>query len=301
MVSEVGFGTWPLCDAGWGRLATDEEALFLLHNAHDRGCNFFDTAPQFGGGRGEALVGKALKGERQGVLIAGKFGFDTQGRRDLSPASLVPSLEGSLARLQTRVLDVLLVDSPTPHEMNQAGAVFDGLEALKKEGRVRAYGVSVDDLAGLVHALERTPSQVIEVRFNLLCQEAADAFAQAKAQGVALVARNPLDSGWLGGHYTAKSTFSGLRARWSREDIRRRGALVDKLLAQVSEAGTGLAQTALQFVLAHPEIGCAVTGMRNTLQLDYDVSANSFLISPAALAAGRELYFREIKGNPLAP
>jgi aryl-alcohol dehydrogenase-like predicted oxidoreductase len=214
--------------------------------------------------------------------------------------ALAPSLEGSLQRLQTGKLDVLLLDSPSPQELDRSAALFAALESLKKEGRIGAYGVSVEDLASLNHALERTPSQVIEVRFNVFSQEAADAFGQARAQGVALVARNPLDSGWLGGHYTAKSTFSGLRARWTPEEIHRRGALVEKLLAKVSLPGTGLAQTALQFVLAHPEVSCVVPGIRNTLQLDYDVSAGSFLISPESLAAARELYFREIKGNPLA-
>jgi aryl-alcohol dehydrogenase-like predicted oxidoreductase len=298
-VSEIGFGTWPLSDAGWGRLATDEEAVELIHAAHDLGCNFFDTAPQFGAGRSEMLLGRALRGERRGVLICGKFGRLTDGSRDFSVARLRPSLEASLERLAMREMDLLLLDSPSQAELGRSQELFGALEGLKREGRIRAWGVSVDDLGAFVQAVESGPIQVAEVRFNLLFQDPAEVFGQAAKRGIGLVARNPLDSGWLGGCYTAATRFHGLRARWTPENVRRRAGLVEKFSTFLSQPGTGLAQASLQFVLAHPEVSCALPGIRDALQLDYDVSACSSPLAPAKLEQAREAFFREIKGNPL--
>jgi aryl-alcohol dehydrogenase-like predicted oxidoreductase len=299
-VSEIGFGMWPLSDKGWGPLATDEEALFLIHQAHDLGCNFFDVAPQFGQGRAEILLGKALKGERRGVLVCSKFGTDTAGQRDLSPKRLEASLSASLMRLQSDVVDVLLVDGPSVGELEHGHELFEALERAKKQGKIKLYGVSVDTHAQVLAALDHTPSQVVEVRFNAFHQEAAEAFAQAARQGVGLVARNPLDSGWLSANYTAKTRFGGLRKRWNQLEIRRRADLVEKI-SSMEKPGTTLAQASLQFVLAHPEISCVIPGGHTPQHLDYDVSAAAFPLEKDKVELAREVYFREVKGNPLEP
>jgi aryl-alcohol dehydrogenase-like predicted oxidoreductase len=156
-VSELGVGAWQLGEPSWngpgeqGSMRIVDEALVL-------GCTFFDTAPTYGGGRSEELLGQALEGRRDRVVLCTKFGYWPDRHADFSPERIEESVEGSLRRLRTDHLDVLLIHSPPdPGVLDASAPHYVRLERLKSEGVVRAYGVSLTEDSGaeLARVLKR--------------------------------------------------------------------------------------------------------------------------------------------------
>ena len=233
-VSEIGFGGWQLANPIWG-MHDEMEALSLIRAARDAGCNFFDTAPGYGEGRSESLLGRALESERDQVVICSKFGHTASGETDFAVAGLRPSIMASLGRLRTDHLDVLLVHNPPAHLLdgNQT-SLYAELERLKHEGLLRTYGVSLDWAKDLEQVLATTGIGVIEVLFNAFHQEPQTAFANVMGKGVGLIAKVPLDSGWLSGKYRSDSRFQGVRNRWTPEIVARRAALVETCFSSVA-------------------------------------------------------------------
>jgi aryl-alcohol dehydrogenase-like predicted oxidoreductase len=298
-VSEIGLGTWQLGNPRWGG-GDEEEARRIVQAAVDTGCNFFDTAPGYAEGRSETLLGCALRGRREKVVLCSKFGHPAVGDCDFSVAALRPSVEASLGRLRTDFIDVLLVHNP-PAELldgNKFPGLFSELAALRQEGKIRAYGVSVDWSAELRTLTETTRSQAAEVLFNVFHQEPGGAFAAAAARGVGLIVKVPLDSGWLSGKYDRTSVFAGVRDRWPREVIERRARLVEQVRALLPE-GVSLLQAALRFILAHPEVSTVIPGAKDVVQLQANVAAANAPLPPATVAALRQLWREELQGRPL--
>jgi aryl-alcohol dehydrogenase-like predicted oxidoreductase len=114
-VSEIGHGAWQLANPDW-RVSDRNEALKIVQAALEAGCNFFDTAPGYGGGRSEELIGQGLKSVRRDIVISTKFRHTAEGATDFQPESIRPSLEASMKRLQTDYLDIVLMHNP-PREM----------------------------------------------------------------------------------------------------------------------------------------------------------------------------------------
>src|SRR5512141_3253094 len=114
-VSEIGLGAWQLANPDWG-VNDQSEALKIVQKSLDAGCNFFDTAPGYGGGRSEELLGEGLKFVRKDIILCTKFGHSPDGKSDCSMAAIRPSLEASMKRLQTDYLDIVLMHNP-PREM----------------------------------------------------------------------------------------------------------------------------------------------------------------------------------------
>ena len=141
-VSEIGLGCWQLASSAWGT-QDSRESDRIVQVALDQGCTFFDTAPGYGAGRSEILLGQALKGRRSQVVLCSKFGHPAEGPADFSVAALRPAIEASLRRLQTDYLDVLLVHNPPPESLDgRRSGLYEALAALQQSGVLRAYGVS---------------------------------------------------------------------------------------------------------------------------------------------------------------
>lgn len=272
IVSEVGFGAWQLGNTRDWSAMSQEDAIHLVHRALDLGCQFFDTAPNYGGGASQQLLGKALRGVREQVVLNTKFGHHADGT-DFSPKRLRPSVEASLQALQTDHLDGILLHNPPSEQLNGGHPIYQELERLKAEGKIRYYGASVDSSREMLEVIRTTKSQVLEVLFNAFHQEPAAAFSEAQARGVGLVVKVPLDSGWLSGKYHAASSFEGIRHRWSKEVIARRADLLDHLRF-ITEDGSSMTQAALRFVLGFPQVSTAIPGPRNEAQLRENLSAS---------------------------
>lgn len=299
LVSEIGFGAWQLANPDWG-IGDEEEALRMVARALETGCNFFDTAPAYNAGGSETLLGRALKPVRKDIILCSKYGYTAERGIDFSVQAIRPSLEGSLRRLQTDYVDILLVHSPHEIEMfdGRVAAQYEELEKLKQEGKIRAYGASLDWREELDRLAETTRSQAAEVMFNALYQEPLPAFQNAQDHGIGLIIKVPLDSGWLSGRYRGDAHFDDVRSRWSPEVIARRGALVEEFAALLPP-GRSMIHAALQFILAHPQVSTVIPGPKTVAQTLDNFAAADAALSPETVAAIHALWERELAGSPL--
>jgi aryl-alcohol dehydrogenase-like predicted oxidoreductase len=299
-VSEVGLGAWQLANPDWG-INDKKEALEIVHKSLEAGCTFFDTAPGYGGGRSEELLGEGLKSVRKDVVICTKFShYNEEGSRDFEAMHVRPVLEGSFRRLQTDYVDILLLHNP-PRELmdgNVSAELYGELETLKAEGKIREYGVSLDWRVELETVLDTTQSKAAEVFFNVLYQEVRPAFPKAQAQGMGLIVKVPLDSGWLSGRYRGNHKFDDIRSRWSVEVLARRSGLVEKFAALVPE-GTSMAHAALQFVLAQPEVSTVIPGAKTVEQALDNFAAAEKQLSSEAVQSMYDLWKQDIEAEPL--
>jgi aryl-alcohol dehydrogenase-like predicted oxidoreductase len=265
----------------------------------EAGCNFFDTAPSYGRGVSEELIGQVLKSVRKDIIICTKFGHTAEGVTDFSPPAIRPSIEASLRRLQTDYLDIVLMHNP-PREMmdGRVAMQYEEFEKLKAEGVIREYGISLDWQVEIEMAVETTKSKALEVFFNALYQEPLPVFPMAQEHGVGIIIKVPLDSGWLSGRYRGNHQFDDIRKRWSPEVLARRSDLVEKFAALVPE-GMSMAHAALQFVLAQPQVSTIIPGAKTVEQALDNFAASDTQLGPEVVQSMRDLWTREIEADPL--
>lgn len=297
-VSEIGLGGWQLQNPSWGA-STADDARRVVHRALDAGCDFFDTAPGYANGRSEELLGEALQSVRSRVTICTKCGHGADGASNFDVPAIRASLEASLRRLRSDYVDILLLHNPPMELMDGTRAPqYEALEQLKKEGKLRVYGVSLDHGRELETVAKTTRCGAVEVLFNVFHQEPLTAFRLAQAAGIGLIVKVPLDSGWLSGKYRGDSQFSGVRERWTREVIERRAALVERFAALLPP-GMPLARAALGFVLAHAEVSTVIPGAKTPEQVQENFAAAGASLPVDVVQAIRAFWERELKGDPL--
>lgn len=295
-ISEIGLGAWQLGqNSGWKSM-TEIEAIKLVHKSLDLGINFFDTAPNYGHGTGEERLGKALKDtDRSKIVINTKFGHTSTGTLNFSSQHIRESLDGSLKRLQVDYVDSIIIHNP-PSEY------FDGnkndhyeiLEKLIEEGKIKAYGASLDSYDDMKLLMATTNSKVIEAFFNIFHQDTLYGFEKAKNNEVGIIAKIPLDSGWLTGKYNAESRFNDIRSRWSIQDIETRSNLLNRVKSIV-ETDDNLAQIAIAFCLAYDAVSTVIPGNINIEQLTSNVKSTDISISQNLRERLEYFYQSEIK------
>jgi aryl-alcohol dehydrogenase-like predicted oxidoreductase len=275
-VSEIGFGAWAIGGNAFGNSygpTEDEESLKAIKTALDLGCTFFDTADVYGHGHSEELLGRALKGNRERVVIATKGGSDfyhNPPRLNFTGDHLAFAVEQSLKRLQTDYIDLYQLHNP-PFSVIEHGRLFEPLEKLKQQGKIRFYGVSIHDPAEGLMALKHGKPAAFQVVYNYLRRDAAEElFPRAIAEGIAIVAREPLANGFLTGKYTRDSVFpvGDIRHQWPLKYQSQLIARVDEFAKRV--AGTPLTQpqAALKFVLSQPAVSTVIPGCKTVQQTE---------------------------------
>ena len=186
-----------------------------LRRAFDLGVNLFDTADLYGLGHGEELMGQELHDVRGQVLLATKAGFiDAAGKQDFSGPYLRSALECSLKRLRSEYVDVFHLHSPPIDILEKDDAVISTLEWLRREGKVRAIGISARNPEEALVAAERMKFDSIQVNFNLVNQRALDngLLPLCEQRGIGVVIRTPLCFGFLTGGYSDPSDFRSHRS-----------------------------------------------------------------------------------------
>jgi aryl-alcohol dehydrogenase-like predicted oxidoreductase len=299
-VSEIGLGAWQLANPDWG-IDDKSEALRIIQKSLEAGCNFFDTAPGYGSGRSEELLGAGLKSVRNDVIICTKFShYSEDGSRDFEVQHVRPVLEGSFRALQTDYVDILLLHNP-PRELMDgrvAPELYEEMEKLKAEGKIREYGVSLDWREEVEMVIDTTKSKALEVFFNALHQEPLPAFQKAYENGVGIIIKVPLDSGWLSGRYRKGHNFDDIRKRWPPDVVARRSELVEQF-AQLIPEGTSMAHAALQFILAQPQVSTVIPGAKTVEQALDNFAAAEKQLSPEVVQSMVHLWEREIMSDPL--
>jgi len=291
-VSEIGFGGWQLANPLWGSMAY-EEGINLVKKAYEKGINFFDTAPGYSNGLSERIIGEALKDVRENVFINTKFGHNALGETDFSEEAIERSINESLERLQTTYIDSVILHNPPREILEGKTRHEEEFQRIKRIGKIRGYGVSIDTLDELELVLNNWDADVIEILFNIMHQSPKYLFDKVNEMGILLSIKVPLDSGWLTGKYNANSKFEGIRTRWSQDVILKRAKIVEKIKNIVKDED--LVKYAIGFILSFDAVKTVITGVKNVEQLEANINASEFKLSEELKQELEKLYEQEIK------
>lgn len=307
-LSELSFGTWAL-GGDWGDV-TEEQVKHALNVAIDKGVNFFDTADVYGGGRSERIIGEVLKTRNEEVFIATKFGRrdDFADLNNYRYDKVRAYCEDSLRNLQREAIDLYQIHCPSSEVLHDLG-VFEVLERLKEEGKIRYYGVSVetDDQAEFV--MQNTNASSLQIIFNMLRQKPLkNTLPMAQEKNIGILARVPLASGVLSGKYTKDSVFPANDHRNYNADGKafNVGETFGGIpFAQVVEFAQGLAWTAegrgslanaaLKWILQQQGVTTVIPGFKNEMQVNQNL--NSLLVpdfSQKELETISEFYWKSV-------
>jgi len=279
-ISEIGFGCWGI-GGGWGP-RDDREARAALRRALDLGVDFFDTAWIYGEGKSERLLGEVLRGTAKPFRAATKVPAKTMDwpahpgldiRKAFPAAWIIGCTEVSLKRLGLERVDLqqmhIWTDAWVEAEEWRAAS-----EKLKKDGKIRAFGVSVNDhepdsVLKLVATGEIDSVQVI---YNLFDQTPAERlFPLAQEHGVAVIARVPFDEGSLAGAFTPETRFpkGDWRAGYFKgERLRETCERVERFKSLLGKEAPTLPALALKFILSHPAVSTVIPGMRRIANVE---------------------------------
>jgi len=287
-VSEIGFGAASF----WGKPAFDERtALGLVHAAIEGGVTFFDTGASYSGGEAEPRLGRALKGRDAGKLVvATKAGtFHAGGRigRDFSPQAVIASAERSLRNLGLETLPLLQLHGPAIGELSDE--LRSALASLKAKGLVRALGVNSFDPAVIDHVIGLPDFDVVMVDYNVLRPEREPLIARAAAAGKGVLAGMALAMGHTG---LQVAKLRGLQDVWyaARGLVRHRAEVVKGAGFGFLNHVPGMtgAQAALAYVLASPDVACAVIGTTRPAHLHENLAASGLTLPADVVARIRQ-------------
>lgn len=290
VVGEVGLGTWQI-GGNWGDVP-DATGLAVLRTAHELGTTFFDTADVYGDGRSESLIGKFLKetGDRDRLFIATKLGRrgDPGWPANFTRKVVRQHTEDSLRRLGIDAVDLTQLHC-VPTDVLRRGELFGWLEELKQEGKIKAYGASVEAMDEALWCCAQPGCASLQIIFSIFRQKPIHVlFDTARANGVALIVRLPLASGLLGGrmtratrfpaedhrnfnrdgqHFNVGETFAGLPFEKGVE-------LADELKARVP-AGLSMSELALRWCLDFEAVSVIIPGAKSPEQARANICAGA--------------------------
>ena len=279
-LTTIGLGTWAMGGGNWAfswGTQDDQESIQAIHRALDLGVNWIDTAPVYGLGHCEEVVGQALRGLRERPLIATKCERIWDEQRKIRPclkrASLLAEVDASLRRLGIDVIDLYQVHWPQPDEDLEEG--WGTIADLIRAGKVRFGGVSNFNLAQLQRIQPIHPVASLQPPFSLLVRGVeAELLPYCAAHGIGVVAYSPMQKGLL----TGKVTRDWVE-RLPADDHRRRDPqfqdpklsanleLVEGLRAVAERSHRTVAQLAIAWVLRRSEVTAAIVGARKPAQL----------------------------------
>lgn len=310
-VGEVGLGTWQL-GANWGDVP-ESTALETLRAAYDSGTTLFDTADVYGMGRSETLIGRFLKESGASVFVATKFGrFSPPGwPENFSLKTMRSHTEASLRRLGVEALDLTQMHCLPPAEMER-GEIFDHLRQLKRDGKIRAFGASVESMDEALVCLRQEGLASLQIIFNIFRQKPIHTlFEEAKKRRVALLVRLPLASGLLGGKMTKATRFGpGDHRNFNRDGQQfnvgetfaglpfEKGVDLADALKPLVPAGFTLPEMALRWCLDFDAVTAIIPGASNPLQARANARVSSLAPLTAELHARlADFYGREVSAH----
>ena len=300
-VSEVGFGAWTIGgDANAvGNLGVveDDVSIAAIHRALDLGVNWIDTAPGYGCGHSERVVGRAISGLDDPPLIFTKCGFvwDDGGNVsvDIRPETLLRDVDESLERLGVEALDLYMIHWVEPENDSEIEAAWSTLDDLRRAGKVRAIGVSNFDVSQIERCQAIAPVDTLQPPYSLVDRGIESALLpHCAASGVGVLVYSPMQSGLLTGRFSRERITALPEADARRFDpnfedplLTRNLAVVEELTRRGDLIGLSPGQLAIAWVLANPAVDCAIVGFRNPEQVE-DLLAGADLRIDAGQAEG---------------
>jgi aryl-alcohol dehydrogenase-like predicted oxidoreductase len=308
-VSTISFGAWAI-GGTWGNVQ-DEESLAALQRALDLGVNFFDTADVYGDGRSEQLLARLRKERREPFYVATKAGrrLDPHVAAGYNKKDLTSFVERSLKNLDVEAIDLLQLHCP-PTDVFYMPEVFDALDGLVKDGKLRYYGVSVEKVEEALKAIEYPNVQTVQIIFNMFRQRPMDLFFdQAQRRKIGILARVPLSSGMLTGKMSKVTSFESddhrqgnRHGEWFDRGETFSGLDYETGLQAVEElrrlvpAGVTMAQMALRWILMSPAVTCAIPGAKRPAQVEENLQAADLpALSDETMAQVRAIYDRRVR------
>jgi aryl-alcohol dehydrogenase-like predicted oxidoreductase len=306
--SVVAFGAWALGGWRWGG-SDDKTSIEALRAGIDAGINLIDTAPAYGFGHGEEVVGKAIEGRRDQVVIATKCGLswntakgtlffvsDEKGKNEagryrihkcLDPDLVRADLEASLRRLRTDRIDLYLThwqDATVPIEDTMA-LLLD----FKKQGKIRAIGACNAKVEDLERYRSRGTLDADQERFSMLDRDLEKAqLPWCRRNNVAVLAYSPLHHGLLTGKIPVEREFKEGDLRrghpsFTPENLRRTGAFLDRIKPIADRRGLTVGQLVIAWTVAQPCVTHALVGARTPEQAIENANAGSIELTPDEL------------------
>jgi aryl-alcohol dehydrogenase-like predicted oxidoreductase len=293
--SVIGFGAWAAGRVGWGHVDEREQERAILE-AYESGVNFFDTAPVYGFGESERLLGRALKPVRDRVYIATKFGLVWDEKRnlrnDVSRANILREIDESLKRLGTDYIDLYQVHWPDPEGRTPLAETIGTLAELVKAGKIRWIGVSNFSVRQLEEARAIAPVVALQSRYNLLQREVEGAeLAYAAANGIGFIPYSPLAQGLLTGKFTPASVIPEDDVRKALNNplfapgaFEQALAKVGKLKAVAAKYGKTPGQAALNWLASKPGVTTIIAGAKTREQVRENIGGAGWKLDEADMA-----------------
>ena len=295
-ISRVGCGAWAIGGAGWWHAwgdQDDEQSIAAIRRAVELGVNWVDTAPIYGLGHSEEVVGRALQGldDRPYVFTkASLYEKDGAVAHSLERDSIRREVEASLARLQVDAIDVYQVHWPDPDEDVEEG--WTTFAELKSEGLVRHIGVSNFDVAQLRRAQAIAPVETLQPPYSLLERAIEDEILPfCEQEGIGVVCYSPMASGLLSGAMTRERIAALPDNDWRKHDARfnepelsRNLAIVARLQTVADRHGTTPGAIAVAWTLHHPAVHGSIVGFRRPDQVEPLLAAGTIELTDDDLA-----------------
>lgn len=306
-VSEIGFGAWQI-GGSWGDVS-EADGRAALNAALDAGVTFIDTADVYGDGRSEKIIADVLKSRGgQRPMVATKAGrrLDPHVAEGYTKANIERFVDRSLTNLEVDSLDLVQLHCP-PQDVYYDPALFEGMEELRKAGKIRNYGVSVARVEEALKAIDYPGVVSVQIIYNIFRQRPADLFfKEAKRKNIAVIVRVPLASGLLSGKITAKTAFSADDHR----SFNRHGEAFDvgetfagvpfevglqavEEIRKLVPEGASMAAFALRWILMNEAVTVVIPGARNAEQARANAAAAELpALSADVMKAARDTYDR---------
>ena len=293
-VSRLGLGTMGMSAAYTGANADDSESVRTIHRALDLGLTLIDTAEAYGPYRNEELVGQAIAGRRDRVVLATKFGLinrrgDSEERGlDSRPDNIRFAVDGSLRRLGTDHIDLYY-----QHRVDRAIPIEDAIGAmaeLVQAGKIRHIGMSEASPATIRRACAVHPVTALQTEYSLWTRDPeAEILPLVRELGIGFVAYSPLGRGFLTGQIRSldqldADDFRRGNPRFAQDNLDQNLRIVAEVEAVAAEAGATAAQVALAWLLAQGDDIVPIPGTRRVTRLEENIAATELTLSPDQLA-----------------
>lgn len=308
-VSEVSLGTWQV-GGGWGGDFDKASAKNIIETALDKGVNFLDTADVYDDQQSERIVGEYVKADRDKLLIATKIGrrLSPHTGDSYTPDAMELFVDEALKNTGLDYLDLVQLHCP-PSEVYHKEEIFFRLDEIKKKGKVRHFGVSVETVEEAITAIDHTVVETVQIIFNMFRQKPKEeCFKILSERKVGIIARVPLASGLLSGKMDASREFDPHDHR----NFNRNGEMFDKGetfsgvplelgLQAVDElknifGDNELYKYALKWILMSPEVSTVIPGASRPEQVISNIEAGSLPdFSPEQMDAVKEIYDKHIR------
>lgn len=286
-LTTIGLGTWAMGGGdwkfGWGP-QEDTASINAIHTALDLGINWIDTAAIYGHGHAEEVVGRAIKGIRDEVIIATKCGRIWEGNsreigKSLRAKSIRQEVEASLKRLRIEVIDLYQIHWPEPDEEIEEG--WDTMAQLVREGKVRYVGVSNFNLEQLKRAQAIHPITSLQPPYSMFRREIEEEIiGYCNTNHIGIIAYSPMQAGLLTGKFTRERALSLPDSDWRSKhsffiepQLSVNLETIERLKQIAIEENVSLSQLSLAWVLRNKEMTSAIVGARNPEQIQETAKA----------------------------